>query len=128
MTTEPIVGATSSEDGPTLDPIEAAWREVDDAWEDEAAHKRFMVLATSLDRLQDAGLKYRQQRESNPERAEVAAERINELLSQAMVRLMSQATPSQPAALTRRRVSIVGFALALVLFGLALYGAFQSIG
>ena len=55
------------------DPIEVAWREVEASWEDEAAHKRFLTLCQSFDRLADAGARYRAVREGDEERAEMAA-------------------------------------------------------
>ena len=111
-----------------MDPIDRAWAEVEANWEDDEAHKRFMALAATLDRLKDAGTRYREVREKDPARADAAGERINELLSRAMVRLMSNAQPSKRPVATRRWITVVGLLLALGLFGLALYGAAQTLG
>lgn len=69
------------------DPIETAWAEVDENWEDEGAHKRFLMLCQGLDRLSEAGTRYRAIKESDPDRREVAEAQIDRLLGLAMQQL-----------------------------------------
>ncbi|MBW2460321.1 MAG: hypothetical protein JRH11_01660, partial [Deltaproteobacteria bacterium] len=49
------------------DPIDVAWNEVEGAWDDRDAHKRFVALCQSLGRLPEAGRRYREVREGGAE-------------------------------------------------------------
>ncbi len=44
---------------PSPDPLDAAWRALEGRWDDDPAHKAFVALAQSLDRLPDAAQRYR---------------------------------------------------------------------
>lgn len=88
------------------DAIEAAWRRVEAEWDDEQAHKAFVTLCASTDRLAEAGRRYRAVRESDPARAEVAAAQIDRILGLAMQSLAAlKTTPSVRSA--KRMVLLV---------------------
>ncbi|MFK7991763.1 MAG: hypothetical protein AB8I08_37445 [Sandaracinaceae bacterium] len=69
------------------DPIDTAWIEVEANWTDEGAHKRFLMLCQGLDRLSEAGTRYRAVKDADPERREVAEAQIDRLLGLAMQQL-----------------------------------------
>ncbi len=77
------------------DAIEAAWQRVEESWDDEKAHKAFLTLCASVDRLGDAGRRYRAIRESDPARAEVASAQIDRVLGLAMQNLAVLKTPHE---------------------------------
>ncbi|HEY8428597.1 MAG TPA: hypothetical protein VIL20_09495 [Sandaracinaceae bacterium] len=78
------------------DAIEAAWKRVEAAWDDEAVHQAFVALCASTDRLAEAGKRYRTVRESDPARAEVAAAQIDRILAIAMQSLAALQTRPSP--------------------------------
>ena len=84
------------------DPIDTAWAEVEADWSSEAAHKKFLTLCASLDRLAEAGKRYRAVKESDPERAEVATAQIDRLLGLAMQNL--QVLKSEPRTRSGKQV------------------------
>ena len=84
------------DDGPDADPLEPAWAVVLREWDDPLAHKRFLTLCASTDRFGDAGRRYREIREAEPERAEVAKAQIDQLLAMAMQNLQALKTERRP--------------------------------
>jgi len=95
--------------------LEDAWTAVDEDWEDDDVHKRFIAVCDALGRLDEAGARYRAMKESDPERAEEAERRIGQILTRALATLQSQRV--EPTDAPRRRlfwVSTVVF-LAIVL-------------
>jgi hypothetical protein len=81
---------------PVGDALEPAWQAVLAAWDDPAAHKRFLTLCASTDRFADAGRRYREIRDTEPERADVARAQIDKLLAMAMQNL--EALKTEPRA------------------------------
>lgn len=69
-----------------LDPLETAWTELLSRWDEEDRHKAFVALASALDRLPDAGARYRALRD-DPERGEGARKGLERVLGAAMARL-----------------------------------------
>lgn len=78
------------------DAIEAAWRRVEDAWGDEKAHKAFLTLCASTGCLAEAGRRYREVRERDAARAEVAGAQIDRVLALAMENLSAIKSEPQP--------------------------------
>lgn len=77
--------------------MELAWTGVTRAWESDAVHERFLSLCASLDRLDDAGRRYRGVREgADPGRRAEAERRIEALLGLAMQRLRVERTEKRP--------------------------------
>lgn len=70
------------------DPIEAAWQGVLSSWGDEISHEKFLALALTLDRLGEAGTRYRGVKDADDgERSAVAEAQIERLLGLAMQNL-----------------------------------------
>lgn len=113
------------EGSPTAgDPLEVAWAELRGHWDDAAAHKRFLALADTLDRLADAGKRYRHVREHEPERAERAKQQIDALLVVAMGRMKIEKSDPPKA---RRRLDYVAFGISAALIAAALWSMFRGL-
>jgi hypothetical protein len=92
------------------DPIEHAWERVVAQWESEPAHKAFLTLASSTSRLAEAGRRYREVAEREPERAEVAKRQIERVTALAMQNLATlKSEPAPPS----RKLLLVGIATVL---------------
>ncbi|MFW5875207.1 MAG: hypothetical protein ACOCXM_00590 [Myxococcota bacterium] len=102
------------------DPIELAWGRVEAQWSDPEAHSAFLALCMELDRLPEAGRRYREVRERDPERSEEAQRRIDELLSLAAQRLQLQRTPPRVDR-GRRRLFWLALGVSLCLLLVALW-------
>jgi len=63
-----------------VDPIDEAWARVEADWGDEEAHRRFVGVCVALQRLPEAGKRYRHVRETDASRSEDAARQIDRLL------------------------------------------------
>lgn len=109
------------------DPVESAWRELLAHWTEEAAHKKFIALAQSLDRLADAGKRYREARDA-PEslatyrdlanRSEIAKKGIDSILGAAMVRMATTRTPPPTKKHPKLTFVALGICTALILYAL----------
>lgn len=76
------------------DPVEATWQEVLAAFDDEAAHKKFLTLCAGLDRLGEAGARYRPIKDDAEDpRSEMAKKQVDRLLVLAMQNLDAIKTP-----------------------------------
>ena len=51
---------------PTHPALDEPWRALEAAWDDEAAHARFLELAAAVDALDLAAARYRQRRQADP--------------------------------------------------------------
>ncbi|GAB4204923.1 MAG: hypothetical protein OHK0013_20310 [Sandaracinaceae bacterium] len=121
MSSQPVSEPASS--GP--DPIETAWAAVEANWESAEAHKKFLVLCDSLDRLAEAGRRYRAVKEGSPERRAEAERRIDELLGMAMARVrLDKVEPTQG----RSRIEWIALGLSLVLISAALFSMVRMMG
>ena len=84
-----------------VDPLDEAWALVEAEWGDEDAHRRFVGVCVALDRLPEAGKRYREVRETDPARRDDAMKRIDTLITLATQQL--QNTRVQPAGTTHKR-------------------------
>jgi hypothetical protein len=84
-----------------VDPIDEAWGRVEADWGNEEAHRRFVSVCVAFDRLPEAGKRYREVRETDPERRDEAAKRIETLFALAMQQLQDTRTP--PATTAHKR-------------------------
>ena len=101
------------------DPIDAAWAQLEADWDDEAAHKKFLTLCQAMHRLPDAGRRYREVREGDPDRADVAAAQIDRLLTLAMQGLeVLKTEPPRRSGKTVMFLVALGVSLALVVTAL----------
>lgn len=108
------------------DPIDAAWRQLEAQWDDEAAHKKFLALCAASDRLAEAGRRYREVSEGDPARADVAAAQIDRLLGLAMQNLQALKTEPNPrSGKTVMFLIALGVSLALVVTALGAWLRFM---
>jgi len=70
--------------------LEEAWAQVDEGWGDDGSHKRFIAVCDAIGRLDEAGARYRAVRESDPQRAEEAERRIDQIVARALATLQAQ--------------------------------------
>lgn len=99
-----------------VDPIEEAWERVEAEWGSEEAHRRFVGVCMSMDRLPDAGRRYREVREHDPARRDEAGRQIERLIAIATQQLAdTRAAPPSPAP--KRVLQWVAFAIMLGLMG-----------
>ena len=99
-----------------MEPIDEAWATVEAAWADDEAHRRFLGVCTALGRLPEAGTRYREVRDSDPARAEVAAKQIDRLLGLATQQLEGTRVEA-PTTEHKRTLSWVAFFMMLALMG-----------
>ena len=99
-----------------MDPIEEAWARVEAEWGNEDAHRRFVGVCVALDRLPEAGQRYREVRETDPARRDDAAKQIDTLIALATQQL--QDTRVQPATNEHKRtLTWAAFFIMLVSMG-----------
>lgn len=109
---------------PTSDPLELAWQEVLAQWDEPQAHKRFLALADTLDRLADAGRRYRAVRESDPARAERASKQVDALLGIAVTKM--SAVEKSPPPKARRRLDFIALGVSAALIAAALWSMLHN--
>lgn len=78
------------------DAIERAWSDLRERWDDERAHQAFVSLCASTDRLAEAGRRYREVHEREPERAERARAQLDRIVAVAMQSLSALKTEPAP--------------------------------
>ena len=112
-------------DDPADDPVEVAWKQVLASWSEDAAHKRFISLCSSLNRLADAGRHYREVRDAPdslstyrdlPNRSEIAKKRIDEILGVAMLTMTAHKTPPPEKKHPKLAMVAGGICLVMILF------------
>ncbi len=102
-----------------VDPIEEAWRRVEADWANEESHRRFIGVCVALDRLPEAGKRYRAVREADPARREDAIQQIDRLIGLAAQQL--QDTRVKPASHEHKRtLTWAAFFIMLLLMGAGL--------
>ena len=101
---------------PLVDPIDEAWARVEAEWGNQDAHRRFIGVCVALDRLPEAGKRYRAVRETDPARREDAAKQIDGLIALATQQLQdTRVRPTGPGH--KRTLTWVAFFIMLVLMG-----------
>jgi hypothetical protein len=109
----------------SVDPLEAAFAELDAHWDDPAAHKKVLALGDALERLGDVGKRYRAIRDAHPERAEVAKKQIDALFGLAMTRVArTEKTDAKP---TKSRIEWIAFGVSAALIAAALWSMLRSL-
>jgi hypothetical protein len=99
-----------------VDPIDQAWERVEADWANQDAHRRFVGVCVALDRLPEAGKRYRAVRDTDPARREDAAKQIDGLIALASQQL--QDTRVVPASHEHKRtLTWVAFFMMLLLMG-----------
>jgi hypothetical protein len=100
------------------DEIERAWNDVLAAWDDDQAHRRFLVLAESREKLAEAGRRYRETRDNDPARRAEAERRTEEILGRVLAQF---AVRRESPANTGRRLEWAGLGLSIALIAAALW-------
>ena len=99
-----------------VDPIDEAWARVEAEWGAEEAHRRFVGVCIALDRLPEAGKRYRMVRETDPMRRDAASKQIERLIALATQQLEdTRVAPSDAAH--KRTLTWAAFFIMLVLMG-----------
>lgn len=103
----------------SVDPIDEAWAKVEAEWGSEDAHRRFVGVCVALDRLAEAGKRYRKVRETDPARREDAVKQIDTLIVLATQQL--QDTRVEPTRTEHKRtLTWAAFFIMLVLMGVGI--------
>ena len=78
--------------------IQQAWQQVEQDWDNIEAHQRFTALCLQLDCPAEAGRRYREVRDSNPERTERASQQIDAIMAalSAQLELRRSPPPKKP--------------------------------
>ena len=106
--------------------IESAWQRVLAEWGDEKAHKAFLMLCASTGQLAEAGRRYRDVRERDPERAEAAKAQIDRVLGLAMQNL--SALKTEPTARSARtKVLLIAMGVSGAMIASALWAVLRSL-
>jgi len=84
----PATPASDAAPDAASDPLDAAWQRLEARWDDDAAHKAFVGLAHSLERLPDAAHRYRAaMADPRDARAPKGREGLDRVLAVAMLQL-----------------------------------------
>lgn len=118
----PSPAATPAASG---DPVEDAWAAVLARWDSAEAHKKFLVLCDTMDRLGEAGRRYREIRDGDPSRRAEAEKRIDDLLGFAMARV--RVDKVEPAK-TRSRIEWIALGVSIVLVSAAVISMLRMFG
>lgn len=105
----------------TEDPVEQAWSRVQSAWEDDEAHRRFLKICLALDRLPEAGWRYRKVQETDPTRKDDAERRIEALISVATEKLTETRADKFQQEAPKRNLTMFAFILMGALMGVAIW-------
>jgi hypothetical protein len=100
----------------SVDPIEEAWARVEAEWGSEDAHRRFVGVCVALDRLPDAGKRYREVRDTDPARRDDAVKQIDTLIALATQQLQDTRV-RPPTTQHKRTLTWAAFFIMLVLMG-----------
>jgi hypothetical protein len=113
--TDETVEETSDEAKPTGDAgdvmLDALWRRVDEAWDDDKPHHALLEYAITAQRLPDVAGRYRAMKDKDPERAVRAQKKLDGIVIAATQMLMAMKTPADQAKPSRALtlgVAIVG--------------------
>ncbi len=102
-----------------VDPIDEAWERVAADWGNQEWHRRFVGVCVALDRLPEAGKRYRAVRDSDPARRDQAEKQIDSLIALATQQL--QDTRVRPAPNEHKRIlTWAAFFIMLLLMGAGL--------
>ncbi|MAQ14876.1 MAG: hypothetical protein CMN30_08780 [Sandaracinus sp.] len=102
------------------EPLEVAWERVEAEWAEDEAHLRFISLCQVLGRLDEAGARYRAVREADPERADEAARRIDQVVARALATLHAQRVETPPKR-NRRLLLLVAIGLFIGILGYTMW-------
>ena len=99
--------------------IDAAWRRVEDTWDDDQAHRVFVATCLRHNQLPEAGRRYKAVRDGGPSRRAEAERRIEGLIALALSTMRDQRT--EPSRSPHRALLITTIALCAVLLGILVW-------
>jgi hypothetical protein len=99
-----------------VDPIDEAWARVEADWANPEAHRRFVGVCVALERLPEAGKRYRDVRETDPARRDDAIAQIDTLIGLATQQLQDTRVAA-PTDQHKRTLTWAAFFIMLVLMG-----------
>lgn len=106
---------------PPPDPvIDAPWAKLQAAWDEDAAHAKFLDAAAAADALDVAAAHYRRRRDANPDdaRAKSGLERTL-MLAQRIYQARAQSERTPPQSL--KTLKLIGTLFAGLMFGAVVY-------
>jgi hypothetical protein len=111
--------------GPPDPALEALWKRVVDAWEDEAAHAAFLEHCRRAERLVEAAVRYRGM-VGDHARSAVAKKKLDQVLILAMTELdLSRQKERKPAASHAASYTLIAFFVVATIGLLAYMGALR---
>lgn len=102
---------------PHQEAVLSAWDALEASWDSDDAHRKFLALCESFNRLDAAGQLYRNVAESPGPRAKDAKTRIDQLMVRAMANM--QALRAEPNSRPRSFVLLLGIVLVVILLSFA---------
>ena len=99
-----------------MDAIDEAWAAVEADWGNGEAHRRFVGVCVALDRLPEAGKRYRQVRDTDPSRRPEAEAQIDRLIALATQQLQDSRV-TRGTDEHKRPLTWAAFFIMLVLMG-----------
>ncbi len=107
-----------------MDPLDEAWARVEAQWGDDEAHRRFIGMCMALDRLPEAGRRYKAVRDEGSARSPQAEARMETLIALATQQL--QDTRVEPVVSEHKRtLQWIAFAIMMGFMGV---GAWLMLG
>ena len=91
-----VVSSPSRPEAPGGAALDDAWQAVLSDWDDGGAHERFLALSDAIGAAAEAGARYRAIRDEDPERAEEAQRRLDQLVARALARMQGARTEVSP--------------------------------
>lgn len=112
-------------DSPAEDPaFELLWAKVQEHWDDDKVHAAFLEYARTRFQLPEAGGRYRAIKENDPARAEVAQQKLQQLMILALSMLESARDDGPSGA--PRWISALAFAVAAVFLAVLIRKVFAG--
>lgn len=98
-----------------------AWSRVEAAWEDDDEHRRFVALCVALERLPEAGQRYRKIRDRDATRKDEAQRRIDQLIAVATEKLHETAADKFHLRDSKRTLVVFTFIVMGTLVAIAIW-------
>lgn len=117
-----MLGPVSEPEAPQPPPtsaLDGPWEQLQAEWGTPEAHQRFLALAQTLNALGEAGRRYREVRDGDPERKAEADKRLSAIVILATEAL--RATRENRPKKAYDRVQLLGIGLALGLIAWAMW-------
>ncbi|QQR89431.1 MAG: hypothetical protein IPJ88_14695 [Myxococcales bacterium] len=98
------------------DSMDLAWTQVLEHWEEDIAHRRFIVLCQATGKLSEAGKRYRSIKEADPARSERASMQLEHVFAAAMQALDASRADAIKPSHNRITVFALGVFLMMLFF------------